>query len=247
MDNVIDPRAIVAERENQAILDAFVDRLRHDLAEQHPDVDFAALLVAVRLRAERIERDCEQLAVDELGALTVRLTAFVAATYRVLCEQSTDTPGEPLGEPLGGRLTAAEAEPLVSAAFLEPMREPVRQGTRAALDTAEDPFAVMVSVAKQREHGYFGGAFTFVRSADDDQRYHTDVHRCGYLAVLTAGGAAELGPVFCRFDAAWIDAIDPERHGFRFDRPTTLALGGRSCPFHFTRVRQAHQPDRTAE
>lgn len=44
-------------------------------------------------------------------------------------------------------------------------------------------------------------------------------------------------PVMCAFDKAWIEAIDPARHGFRFDRATTIGYGGSHCPFHFTRTR----------
>jgi hypothetical protein len=40
----------------------------------------------------------------------------------------------------------------------------------------------------------------------------------------------------CAFDKAWIEAIDPVRHGFRFDRATTIGHGGGRCPFHFTRT-----------
>jgi hypothetical protein len=35
----------------------------------------------------------------------------------------------------------------------------------------------------------------------------------------------------------WIEAIDPARHGFRFDRATTIGYGGSYCPFRFTRAR----------
>ena len=44
-----------------------------------------------------------------------------------------------------------------------------------------------------------------------------------------------LTPVFCDWDANWASAIDPARHGFRFERPTTLGLGGDGCYFRHTR------------
>ncbi|GAB4583797.1 L-2-amino-thiazoline-4-carboxylic acid hydrolase [Nocardia sp. IFM 10818] len=43
-------------------------------------------------------------------------------------------------------------------------------------------------------------------------------------------------PVLCEFDANRIGAIEPERHGFRFERTTTIGVGGSHCPFHFDRV-----------
>jgi hypothetical protein len=58
-----------------------------------------------------------------------------------------------------------------------------------------------------------------------------------YHDVLATNSAAELTPVMCAFDKAWIEAIDPAAHGFRFDSATTIGHGGTCCPFHFTRTR----------
>jgi hypothetical protein len=117
------------------------------------------------------------------------------------------------------------------------LRDCARRG-----DAAPDPFQAMVELCRSRERDAFGAAFTFRRPADDGQRYHLDVHRCFYHDVLAASSAAELTPVMCAFDKAWIEAIDPARHGFRFDRATTIGYGGSHCPFHFTRTRPG--PDR---
>lgn len=40
----------------------------------------------------------------------------------------------------------------------------------------------------------------------------------------------------CAFDGNWIEAIDSDKDGFRFERVTTIGLGGTHCPFHFTRT-----------
>lgn len=123
----------------------------------------------------------------------------------------------------------------MQAAFVEPLGGMVRTATRAMLDAAPDPFAAMVALSRSRERDAFGAGFTFVHSADDE-RYLVDVHRCFYQEVLRANDAMELGPVMCEFDGNWIAAIDPERHGFRFERPSTIGRGGTHCPFHFRRV-----------
>lgn len=52
-----------------------------------------------------------------------------------------------------------------------------------------------------------------------------------------ANDATELGAAMCEFDGNWMSAIDPERHGFRFERPTTIGCGGTHRPFHFRRDR----------
>ncbi|WP_330231298.1 L-2-amino-thiazoline-4-carboxylic acid hydrolase [Nocardia sp. NBC_00508] len=104
------------------------------------------------------------------------------------------------------------------------------------MDAAPDPFAAMVVVSKARERYAFGDGFTFVRPVDDDRAYHVDVTRCFYHEVLVAHSAAELTPVMCEFDANWIGAIDPAKHGFGFERSTTIGRGGSHCPFHFDRT-----------
>lgn len=147
------------------------------------------------------------------------LTALVAGAYQVLLR----------------RVPQAEALSLVARAFHEPVRPYVHDGTKAALDAADDPFSVITGFSKDREENYFGADFAFSR-VEDSSRYLVDVRRCFYVEVLAVAGVPELGPVFCEFDAAWISAIDRERHGVDFRRPTTIARGGATCPFHFRRV-----------
>ena len=161
--------------------------------------------------------------IDDPSRFSLRMTVALVAAY----------------EALQPRLGRDEATAVIQAAFTEPLGPAVRAGTRAMLDAAPDPFRAMVELCKSRERDAFGAAFTFRRPADDGQRYYLDVHRCFYHDVLTASSAAELTPVMCAFDKAWIEAIDPVRHSFRFYRATTIGHGGGCCPFHFTRTSSA--------
>ncbi|WP_158848310.1 L-2-amino-thiazoline-4-carboxylic acid hydrolase [Saccharothrix deserti] len=147
------------------------------------------------------------------------LTALVAGAYQVLLR----------------RLPRSEALSLVAQAFHEPIRPYVHDGTRAALDASDDPFSVITGYSKDREENYFGSDFSFTR-VEDASQYLVDVHRCFYVQVLAVAGVPELGPVFCEFDAAWISAIDRDRHHVDFQRPTTIAHGAPTCPFHFRRA-----------
>jgi hypothetical protein len=60
--------------------------------------------------------------------------------------------------------------------------------------------------------------------------------KCFWHDFFVAIGHLELTTVLCEFDRNWFDVISPERHGFRFERKTTLGYGGTHCPFHFLRV-----------
>jgi hypothetical protein len=206
------------ERDTAAVIDGFFAHLTAALRERSVPDDLAARM---RTRLEELERAHAGMIIDEPSRFNLRMTVALVAAY----------------EALRPRLGRDEAVAVIAAAFTEPLGPAVRAGTRAMLDDAPDPFQAMVELCKSRERDAFGAAFAFRRPADDAQRYYLDVHRCFYHDVLAASSATELTPVMCAFDKAWIEAIDPARHGFRFDRATTIGYGGSHCPFHFTRTR----------
>jgi hypothetical protein len=216
------------DRDSAYLVDQFLVRLGDELD---------ALPVPAPLRREIVDRVRDRQHAlyaagsadlpDEPARYNRRYTTAVLAAYRVLTAAAADEPNVPTGPPLLSMLTRAFVEPLAAA---------VAAGTRALLDAAADPFATMVAVARAREREDFGAEFVFVHPADDGERFFADVHRCGYHEYLRAQGAPELTPVLCAFDANWISAIDPHRHGFAFTRTTTIGTGGPFCPFHFHRT-----------
>ncbi|MGW5154237.1 L-2-amino-thiazoline-4-carboxylic acid hydrolase [Nonomuraea wenchangensis] len=205
-DYVPDP-----DRDTTLLLDAFYDRLATT------DADLTA---AMRARQDELEAANRSRIIDEPARHNLRLTLALVAAYEIL-------------RPRLGRQQAIAA---VQAAFVEPFGDAMKAGTRAMLDQAPDAFRAMVEMSKSREEHAFGKGFVFERPVDDDERYHLDVRWCFYHDVLVANGAPELTPAMCAFDANWIEAIEPRRHGFRFERRTTIGMGGTHCPFHFDRV-----------
>ncbi|MFD9902953.1 L-2-amino-thiazoline-4-carboxylic acid hydrolase [Streptomyces sp. NPDC059063] len=208
------------EADTAAVIDGFFGHIAATLREL-PD---SGLLAAMRARHEELTAANRHLVVDEAALYNLRMTLALVAAYEFLM-------------PSLGRRDALD---LVRTAFVEPLSEAVRQGTRAMLDSSPDPYRAMVDLAKSREQHAFGAGFAFRHPVDDDSRFFADVHRCFYHQVLVANSAPELTPVMCAFDANWIEAIDPHEHGFRFERVTTIGLGGTHCPFHFLRTRAAH-------
>ncbi|MFJ9368819.1 L-2-amino-thiazoline-4-carboxylic acid hydrolase [Nocardia sp. NPDC101769] len=205
------------ERDLTIILEAFFERIAVTLREN--DVPATLLTDMRRLHAE-LEAASADRVVDEPSRYNLRMTVALVAAYRLL-------------QPRLGRAKSIEA---VEIAFVEPLGDAVRESTRAILDGAPDPFRAMVELAKSREEQAFGPTFTFEHPFDDERRYRSDVVRCFYHDVLVDHSVAELTPVMCEFDANWIAAIDPERHGFRFERSTTIGWGGTHCPFHWERT-----------
>ncbi|WP_194833546.1 L-2-amino-thiazoline-4-carboxylic acid hydrolase [Nocardia sp. XZ_19_369] len=206
-----------AARDSAAVVEAFSDHLAAGL----PDADLPEDLIAdMRGELAELEAADAHRCVDEPARYNLRMTLALVVAYRAL-------------RPRLGRDATIAA---LRSAFVEPLGDAVQEATRSMLDSADDPFAAMVAVSKSREEHAFGAGFTFERPADDHQRYHVDVVQCFYHDVLVAHSASELTPVMCEFDANWIRAIDPAKHGFRFDRATTIGFGGTHCPFHWERT-----------
>jgi len=159
---------------------------------------------------------------DEAARYALRQAVAVLSAYR-LCEKVVSKP----------RLLA-----ILRRCFVEPLREAVRSATARQLDASQDPFAEIVGIAKLRERSVFGGSFQFEQRRDDNQACYLDVVRCLWHSVFVAEGCPELTPIFCAFDNNWIEAIDPDKHGVRFERAVTLGTGGSLCPFHFFRLRR---------
>lgn len=207
-----DPKA-----ETEWLIQAFfevIDRYFDD------SVQAQQVCTAIQQQQALLEAAYETWVVDEQAAYNLKSGAVVLAAYRVL--QDTMPPSDLLA--------------LLRRSFIEPFRAAIQSGTAQMLDHAPDPFQALVETSKTREVYFFGKSFSFERPRDDDRAYYCDITRCLWHSFFVAEGVPELTPIFCQFDANWIDAIDPLRHGLRFVRDTTLGYGGHLCAFHFHRL-----------
>ncbi|MGD0456027.1 MAG: L-2-amino-thiazoline-4-carboxylic acid hydrolase [Solirubrobacteraceae bacterium] len=200
--------------ETAMLIDAFFQALSERFSEE------SGLADRLRDRHGRLMAEQQNLVVDEPSRYNLAMTLAVLGAYQEL--------GAGHGED--------ELLPALRAAFVEPLEPFVRDATRSVLDQAPDPFAAMVALTRDREHQAFGAGFEFTHPDDDPERFTSQVERCFYHDVLRANGAERLTAVFCSFDANWIDAIDSDRDGFEFERPTTIGTGGPCCPFRFRRT-----------
>ena len=65
---------------------------------------------------------------------------------------------------------------------------------------------------------------------DSEQSFAINMRSCFYLDVLTAYGAPELTPVFCRMDGLLYEGL-PE--AIAWERTQTLGEGGDCCDFRW--------------
>ncbi len=205
---------------NQMILQGIHDVIRERITTLNGAERARELEVKIQAMQSELEQQHATWIEDEPSQFHLRLMSLLLASYRALSELM----------PKEGALA------LVKAAMLEPSRQSIQKGVRYALDAATDPMRVLVEASKEREAQFFGRTFTFERPQDDDQAYILHVKRCFYHRFAVANRAPELMQILCEWDWIWAGAIDPAKHGFWFELPTTLGYGDDVCRFCFRRT-----------
>ncbi|KAH6871537.1 L-2-amino-thiazoline-4-carboxylic acid hydrolase-domain-containing protein [Thelonectria olida] len=156
-------------------------------------------------------------------AINSEFTAYMVAPYRILKASGTSVP---------------QIRQLLEDALQHTMAW-ASKIVREQLDAAPDAFESLVKDSKYREQNFYVEPdFKLRRARDLPDSYSLEVHHCWYMRALEQLGAREIGPSFCAFDRSWYNAIDPQRHGVRFTRPSTIAKGADRCRFNFDRVKK---------
>jgi hypothetical protein len=165
------------------------------------------------------------LATGEQNAFHLRCMTLAIAAYRVLQVS----------------LPKDDAFEKVRRAFIEPGRADTLREMAEMMNTAPDASRDLVAYSKSQEEQFWGSTFNFERVQDDDHAYKLHVNECFYHRFFSENGAPELTRLGCDINANWIDAIDPAKHGVRFERPSMLGYGGDKCRFYFYRLPMAQE------
>ncbi|MDT9600688.1 L-2-amino-thiazoline-4-carboxylic acid hydrolase [Sphingosinicella rhizophila] len=162
----------------------------------------------------------QDMVVDKASASHIVICAHMLAAYRVF----QDVPE-----------FRAQALEEVMALFMVTGKAYSELVMRLLPYVSRDPFRTMVNISRTKQIGYYGRSFDHDIVEDDDQAFVFRINRCFYHGFFRRYGAPELAASFCAKDGNWGDAVDPARHGFTFERPTTLARDGQPCLFAFRR------------
>ena len=209
----------VSDDINQALLQGILDFITRHIARLHSSQRAQEVSQTICAMQAELEHQYASWLQDRPSKFHLRFMSLLLASYRTLSEL----------------MPQEEALTLVKTAVIEPGRQALTEGVKSALDYASDPMAMLVDASKQREEFFFGNTFSFERYQDDEQAYILHVKRCFFHQFALANDAPELMQVLCEWDWIWADAIEPARHGFTFELPTTLGYGGDKCQFCFRR------------
>ncbi len=124
---------------------------------------------------------------------------------------------------------------VLGAALRAPNSWIIRNSTRAMLLFSRDPMTTLVNYTKTRIPPMYGDVFEFSTEGSEEEQFTMRISTCWYHDFFVKNEAKELTPLFCAWDMNWTEAISAAKHGVIFQRETTLADGGDSCPFTFIR------------
>jgi len=223
VSTTVPPPAIAPSFLDRLFLRGFYKRLQRRLRDLAPAL-VPTVPDVVRAEALRLHNQNLVLVVDAASASHLIMTSTVLAAYRTLQAHPE---------------TRAPALELTRALFVDTGKGATQLGMKLFPYLVRDPFRSMVNISKNKQLAYYGKSFTFDMPQDDDDAFILKVHGCFYNSFFLSQGAPELGAMFCEKDNTWSDGIDPQKAGFTFQRPTTLARGGDCCSFEFVRLGRA--------
>ena len=82
----------------------------------------------------------------------------------------------------------------------------------------------------------YGATFSWTaphKETDEEDSYSIEIQKCYYFNFFSSHDVAFLTPILCQLDSIWFEMVDPEKHGFMFDksRYQTQGYGAPKCVF----------------
>ena len=71
------------------------------------------------------------------------------------------------------------------------------------------------------------------KETEEEDSFSIEIDRCFYFNFFSSQSVAFLTPILCQLDSIWFNMVDPEKHGFTFDRSRyqTQGYGAPKCVF----------------
>ena len=82
----------------------------------------------------------------------------------------------------------------------------------------------------------YGATFSWTaphKETEQEDSFSIEIQKCYYFNFFSSHNVAFLTPILCQLDSLWFDMVDPEKHGFSFDksRYQTQGYGAPKCVF----------------
>ena len=82
----------------------------------------------------------------------------------------------------------------------------------------------------------YGATFNWTaphKETEEEDSFSIEIDRCFYFNFFSSHNVAFLTPILCQLDSIWFEMVDPQKHGFSFDksRYQTQGYGAPKCVF----------------
>lgn len=83
------------------------------------------------------------------------------------------------------------------------------------------------------QYGTTFGWTSLHKETDEEDSFAIEIEKCYYFNFFSSHDVAFLTPILCQLDSIWFEMVDPEKHGFMFDksRYQTQGYGAPKCVF----------------
>ncbi|NMO51384.1 L-2-amino-thiazoline-4-carboxylic acid hydrolase [Actinoplanes sp. TBRC 11911] len=177
--------------------------------------DRVKLLETIRLRAEEIAEQDQDMPVDPQSAGMLALTSTVLAAYETLLPVFDDDP----------RRTILFLRHMVGAVARRPF-----EVVFEALGRRKEPLDV-IERACRKEGPLYGTYYDIAFDRQSPDAFEMRVERCFFRDHFARHGSPALTTVMCAWDANWMRAVDPAVSGLRAERTTLMSQGDDACRF----------------
>ena len=185
------------------------------LAEQHGEFKAATLAGRVQARYDELHASRPRFPKRALRLHLDMLILPGLALYQTLLEENDDA-----------EAVLAEMESIFETTFSPLFRFAL------FVDRAPRSFALFRRTARTTlEHIFPSEGWERETVEDSDRAFAFNMYACLYLNVLTAYGAPELTPIYCRMDELLYEKLPPV---IIWQRTKTLGRGGDCCDFRWS-------------
>jgi len=198
----------------------FMSGLKSEV-ENSLDIDTDTLLQSIKKEAKEIEETNASSIVDAPSHGHLELCSSVLSAYNNLLPE------------IGDKNSTID---FISRAMMKGVNNlSMRASLSLMLDTCKDNPDRLKDIFSWLMEQY-GTTFDWTaerKETEKEDSFSIEIQNCYYFNFFSSQDAAFLTPILCQLDSIWFEMVDPEKHGFMFDksRYQTQGYGAPKCVF----------------
>ena len=184
-------------------------------------IDTGSMIEAIKKDAKEIEQSNASTVVDAPSQGHLELCSKILSAYNNLL-------------PVLG--TKESVYQFISTAMMNGVNDlSMRTSLGLMLDSCKDNPDRLKNIFSWLMEQY-GASFKWStphKETEDEDSFSIEIKNCYYFNFFSSHDAAFLTPILCQLDSIWFQMVEPQKHGFTFDksRYQTMGYGAPKCVF----------------